>query len=81
MVKQYAKKTIIIGIDTYHDTDRKGKNITGVVSSLNQNCDQWFSQIVMQSSKELYKFIFRLNSAYFHFSTRNATDTFRNRFL
>ena len=62
-------------------SDRKGKNITGVVSSLNQNCDQWFSQIVMQSSKELYKFIFRLNSAYFHFSTRNATDTFRNRFL
>ena len=70
MVKQYAKKTIIIGIDTYHDTgkihrlqchtpykiilDRKGKNITGVVSSLNQNCDQWFSQIVMQSSKELF---------------------------
>ena len=32
--------------------DRKGKNITGFVSSLNKNCTQWYSQIVMQSSKQ-----------------------------
>ena len=32
--------------------DRKGKNITGFVSSLNKNCTQWYSQTVMQSSKQ-----------------------------
>ena len=52
MIKQQARNTCIIGIDTYHDTDRKGKNITGFVSSLNKNCTQWFSQVVHQCSKQ-----------------------------
>ena len=56
--------------------DRKGKNITGVVSSLNQNCDQWFSQIVMQSSKEL--FINSYLGGIPRFSIFwNVTDTFK----
>ena len=52
MIQQKAANTMVIGIDTYHDTDRKGKNITGFVSSLNKNWTQWYSQIVMQSSKQ-----------------------------
>jgi len=52
MVKQQCANTVIIGIDTYHDTDRKGRNITGFVSSLNKNCTQWYSQVCFQSSKQ-----------------------------
>lgn len=31
------KKTMIIGIDTYHDSSRRGRSIGGFVSSYNNN--------------------------------------------
>ena len=51
-VKMNIKNTMIVGIDTYHDTDRKGKNLTGFVSSYNTNATRWYSQIVQMSSKQ-----------------------------
>ena len=51
-VKINLKNTMIIGIDTYHDTDRKGKNLTGFVSSYNKNATKWYSQTVQMCSKQ-----------------------------
>ena len=34
------KPFMIVGIDVYHDSERKGQSVVGIVSSLNKNVSQ-----------------------------------------
>nr|KAG5694355.1 hypothetical protein BaRGS_002209 [Batillaria attramentaria]KAG5702279.1 hypothetical protein BaRGS_002946 [Batillaria attramentaria] len=42
--------TMIVGIDTYHDSSKKGRSCGGVVASVNQDCTRYFSTVTFQMS-------------------------------
>ncbi|XP_076360662.1 piwi-like protein 1 [Tachypleus tridentatus] len=44
------ERTMICGIDVYHDISRGGKSVLGFVSSLNQSFTRWFSRPAFQQS-------------------------------
>lgn len=47
-VKMPVKSTIVIGLDTFHDTSRKSSSIGAVVASLNTPLTRWYSKIYKQ---------------------------------
>jgi aubergine len=44
------QKLMIVGIDVYHQTDKKYKSITGFVSSLNHEQTRWYSKVCFQQT-------------------------------
>ena len=43
---------MIIGIDSYHDSAKKGRSVGGFVASLNKTFTRYYSKTVMQSSMQ-----------------------------
>jgi aubergine-like protein len=39
---------MVCGIDSYHDTVRRGGSVAGFVASLNQTLTRWFSKVCFQ---------------------------------
>lgn len=39
---------MVVGIDSYHDTLRKGSSVAAIVSSLNKSVTRWYSQVSIQ---------------------------------
>nr|AIY62327.1 piwi [Fimbriaphyllia ancora] len=44
------KKTMVIGIDCYHDSASKGRSVGGFVASMNQTLTKYFSRVSFQHS-------------------------------
>nr|BAG69146.1 Piwi [Botryllus primigenus] len=44
------KGTMVIGIDTYHDTARKGQSVGGFVANINQEYTRWYSNTTFQQN-------------------------------
>jgi aubergine-like protein len=42
--------TMICGIDTYHDSSKKGRSVSALVCSMNKNATQYFSKVTYQMS-------------------------------
>ncbi|XP_015776705.1 PREDICTED: piwi-like protein 1 [Acropora digitifera] len=42
------KKTMVIGIDTYHDSSAKGRSVGGFVASVNQTLTKYYSRVSFQ---------------------------------
>jgi hypothetical protein len=48
------KNCMVCGIDSFHDTTKKGGSVAGFVASLNQTFTRWFSKVCFQGpSQEL----------------------------
>lgn len=43
---------MVIGIDTYHDSAKKGRSVGGFVASLNKSFTRYYSQTTMQSNMQ-----------------------------
>lgn len=43
---------MVCGIDTYHDSQRKGQSVGALVCSLNKACTRYISQVCFQASKQ-----------------------------
>lgn len=41
---------MIVGIDTYHDSEQKGQSVGGFIASINQNYTRWFSSTTFQQT-------------------------------
>jgi aubergine-like protein len=39
---------MVCGIDSYHDTSKRGASVAGFVASLNQALTRWFSRVCFQ---------------------------------
>lgn len=46
------KKLMVVGIDTYHDSAKKGRSVGGFVASLNDSLTRYYSQATMQMSHQ-----------------------------
>lgn len=46
------KGTMIVGIDTYHDSSKKGRSCGGVVASMNSDCTRYYSTVTFQMSHQ-----------------------------
>ena len=44
------KKVMVVGIDTYHDSSRKGRSCCGIVASTNDSFTQYYSTVTFQMS-------------------------------
>ncbi|XP_073404629.1 piwi-like protein 1 [Dendrobates tinctorius] len=51
-VEMPLEKTIIIGIDCYHDTLQGRRSIAGFVASTNKQMTRWFSRCVVQDQRQ-----------------------------
>jgi aubergine len=49
---QQLAKTMIIGIDTYHDTLRRGRSVAGFVASMNTTFTRYFTNWAFQEPGE-----------------------------
>lgn len=48
------ERLMVVGIDTFHDTAKKGRSVGGFVASLNKTLTRYYSQATLQmSSQEL----------------------------
>ena len=43
---------MVVGIDTYHDSAKKGRSVGGFVASLNGSFTRYYSQTIFQSSMQ-----------------------------
>lgn len=43
---------MVVGIDTYHDSAKKGRSVGGFVASLNKTFTRYYSQTVFQSNMQ-----------------------------
>lgn len=46
------KNTMVIGIDTYHDSAKKGRSVGAFVASMNSTFTRFYSRCAFQSSHE-----------------------------
>lgn len=46
------KAAMFVGIDVYHDPNRRAKSCVAMVSSTNPECSRWFSKVFFQGSNE-----------------------------
>lgn len=46
------KGTMIVGIDTYHDSSKKGRSCAGVVASVNADCTRYYSTVTFQMTHQ-----------------------------
>ena len=44
------KDTMICGIDTYHDSSKKGRSVSSLVCSMNKAATQYFSRVTFQEN-------------------------------
>lgn len=44
------KKTLVCGVDVYHDPTRGGRSVVGFIASLNNTFTRWFSIVVFQKA-------------------------------
>jgi aubergine-like protein len=51
-VEMPIKNTMVVGIDTYHDSAKKGRSVGAFVASMNQNLTRYYSRCAFQSSQE-----------------------------
>ena len=42
---------MVLGFDVYHCPDRKGESVGALVSTINQNCTQYFSTTTFHKDK------------------------------
>ena len=43
---------MVVGIDTYHDSAKKGRSVGGFVASLNGSFTRYYSKTIFQSSMQ-----------------------------
>lgn len=43
---------MVCGIDTYHDSQVKGRSVAAVVCSLNSACTRYFSKVMFQHNRQ-----------------------------
>ena len=43
---------MVIGIDTYHDSAKKGRSVAGYVASMNKNLTRYYSRVAFQHSQQ-----------------------------
>ena len=43
---------MVVGIDTYHDTSRRGRSVAGFVASLNNTCTRYYTSWAFQQAGE-----------------------------
>jgi len=43
---------MVVGIDTYHDSSKKGRSVGGFVASLNKTFTRYYSETIFQSSMQ-----------------------------
>ena len=44
------KGLMIVGIDTYHDSAKKGRSVGAFITSLNKQCTMYYSRCIFQHS-------------------------------
>lgn len=49
-VKIPLKQTMLVGIDTYHDSSQKGRSVGGFCATMNQNYTKWYSNVTFQTT-------------------------------
>jgi aubergine-like protein len=47
-----VKNMMVVGIDTYHDSAKKGRSVGAFVASMNQRITKYYSRCALQSSQE-----------------------------
>ncbi|KAL4223114.1 Piwi-like protein 1 [Mactra antiquata] len=45
------KNIMVVGIDTYHDSAKKGQSVVGFIASMNKNLTRYYSRVTFQSAK------------------------------
>lgn len=45
---QQLSKLMVVGIDTYHDSAKKGRSAVGFISSMNKNLTRYYSRVTFQ---------------------------------
>ena len=43
---------MIVGIDSYHDSSKKGRSVGGVIASMNQSLTRYYSRCTFQTSMQ-----------------------------
>jgi aubergine-like protein len=43
---------MVVGIDTYHDSAKKGQSVVGFVASMNQKLTRYYSRVSFQSTHQ-----------------------------
>ena len=43
---------MVVGVDTYHDSAKKGRSVGGVICSLNQKLTRYYSRTTFQHTAE-----------------------------
>ena len=61
-----VENLMVVGIDTYHDTLRRGRSVAGFVASLNNTCTRYYTCAKFQQSGE------ELHNSLQTFMTSNA---------
>ena len=46
------KNIMICGIDTYHDSSKKGRSVGAFVASINKSCTRYFSKVSFQMNHQ-----------------------------
>jgi len=49
---EQVKNLMVIGVDTYHDTLRRGRSVAGFVASLNNTCTRYYTSWAFQQTGE-----------------------------
>jgi len=52
VVAEQLKNLMVVGVDTYHDSAKKGRSVGGFVASMNQTLTRYYSNCAFQSSHE-----------------------------
>lgn len=60
---------MIVGIDHYHDSAKKGHSVGGIVASMNKDLTHWYSRTTFQTAHEELssKLQIMMQSKYFFF--------------
>ena len=43
---------MVVGIDTYHDSAKKGRSVAGYVASMNKNLTRYYSRVAFQHNQQ-----------------------------
>ena len=46
------KNLMVVGIDTYHDSAKKGRSVAGYVASMNKSLTRYYSRVAFQHNHQ-----------------------------
>lgn len=52
LLHKQLKNLMIVGVDTYHDSAKKGRSVGAFIASMNQTLTRYYSNCGFQSSHE-----------------------------